>query len=1015
MDEVRVKAFRALKPPCVELSQVALRYKGKKATGKDLIKALEDLQETLRAVIKQANTLDSKLAEYVFFPLSHIFRDTKDLPIRAVELALQCLQILVAHGWQSQLSPDLGKQLLILLTFLAGGSATDAKVKDINEELGSAAFDCLATLFEASRDPFLGDNIIQSHDVPILGHAVAVMLDGITDGPSAKVRLAALAALNNMISGIADDEALKNVFPGIVSSLTKVLSSKNGAKPSYRVLTASLATLTKILCKVISDDEAGESSEAQADAVAFIEAKEDGESSWATATAGQVRMALANILPLRYHERPEVRAAFFKLCVSVIEQCRKSLSQSIPMLTDTLIVLCSQASEIETANIFTLNGILAADASLLEIVKSSLHDWIVALPRVMQSNDDTRKRKALEQISTSFRVLQNQDIRLDTLNDSMAVNLRASVTAAIQDSSKAIRPVPESSLEVTQLLQFRSRSLSFTPVLFNESSSRIAMTGLQKLAEQLKALPTSISLQQGIVNVNALRSTSGDEQLASLWLSLQLLNDASVDASAVDQYLNLPPEYDAHEQLLDEVYSFSLDVLAKSTFEDEDRWRLQALALETVAIQARNQKYDFRPELVDALYPILERLGSNNAALQQHAMTCLNIVSNSCDYPDSASLIVDNADYLANAVALKLNTFDISPEAPQVLVMMIRLCGSALIPYLDDLVESVFSILACYHGYPKLVESLFSVLNAIVEEVAKSSTPLIEANSENNRPRAYQPTGIADLASILHTNLEQTTRPLSQLAPSPPEPTLDQDEEQSSSPPRPSSPPPAPLSKTDTLITSITSLTPSHLTTPSPALRLGILTLLTSALPILTSNTDNFLPIAATLWPVTSIRLYDSKENEPSTTLAAANALSILCKCAGDFLASRVEDDWDQVCKSYRRVEKEMKEESRTQSKVKGKENEIAKASTGRGMRWKAWNAVVGLLLVTVRDVGVTSEIEDGIFEMLGWLAFEREDVRDVLEMLNADTLWLIEEKARGEVLVKPHTLEGVHFRDVKL
>ena len=1015
MDEARVKAFRALKPPCVELSQVALRYKGKKATGKDLIKALEDLQETLRAVIKQANTLDSKLAEYVFFPLSHIFRDTKDLPIRAVELALQCLQILVAHGWQSQLSPDLGKQLLILLTFLAGGSATDAKVKDINEELGSAAFDCLATLFEASRDPFLGDNTIQSHDVPILGHAVAVMLDGITDGPSAKVRLAALAALNNMISGIADDEALKNVFPGIVSSLTKVLSSKNGAKPSYRVLTASLATLTKILCKVISDDKAGESSEAQADAVAFIEAKEDGESSWATATAGQVRMALANILPLRYHERPEVRAALFKLCVSVIEQCRKSLSQSIPMLTDTLIVLCSQASEIETANIFTLNGILAADASLLEIVKSSLHDWIVALPRVMQSNDDTRKRKALEQISTSFRVLQNQDIRLDTLNDSMAVNLRASVTAAIQDSSKAIRPVPESILEVTQLLQFRSRSLSFTPVLFNESSSRIAMTGLQKLAQQLKALPTSISLQQGIVNVNALRSTSGDEQLASLWLSLQLLNDASVDASAVDQYLNLPPEYDAHEQLLDEVYSFSLDVLAKSTFEDEDRWRLQALALETVAIQARNQKYDFRPELVDALYPILERLGSNNAALQQHAMTCLNIVSNSCDYPDSASLIVDNADYLANAVALKLNTFDISPEAPQVLVMMIRLCGSALIPYLDDLVESVFSILACYHGYPKLVESLFSVLNAIVEEVAKSSTPLIEANSENNRPRAYQPTGIADLASILHTNLEQTTRPLSQLAPSPPEPTLDQDEEQSSSPPRPSSPPPAPLSKTDTLITSITSLTPSHLTTPSPALRLGILTLLTSALPILTSNTDNFLPIAATLWPVTSIRLYDSKENEPSTTLAAANALSILCKCAGDFLASRVEDDWDQVCKSYRRVEKEMKEESRTQSKVKGKENEIAKASTGRGMRWKAWNAVVGLLLVTVRDVGVTSEMEDGIFEMLGWLAFEREDVRDVLEMLNADTLWLIEEKARGEALVKPHTLEGVHFRDVKL
>ena len=1015
MDEARVKAFRALKPPCVELSQVALRYKGRKATGNDLIKALEDLQETLQAASKQANALDSKLAEYAFFPLSYIFRDTKDLPVRAVELALQCLQILVAHGWQGQLSPDLGKQLLMLLSFLAGGSATDAKVEDVNEELGTAAFDCLAALFGASRGSFLGSNAIQSHDVPILGHTVTVMLDGVTDGPSVKVRLAALAALNNMTNGITDDEALKNVFPGIVSSLTKVLSSKSGAKLSYRVLTASLATLTKILCKVISDDKVGESSEAQAGAVAGIEAREDGKSSWATATAGQVKMALANILPLRYHERPEVRAALFKLCISVIQQCRRSLSQSIPMLTDTLIVLCSQASETEAANIFTLNGILAADASLLEIVKSSLHDWIVALPRVMQSNDDTRKRKTIEQISTSFRVLQNQDIRLDILNDSMAVNLRASVATAIQDSSKGIRPVSESGLEVTHLLQSRSRSMSFVPVLFNESSSRTTMTGLQKLAVQLKALPMSISLQQGMVNVNTLRSTSGDEQLASFWLSLQLLNDASVDASAVDQYLNLPPEYDAHEQLLDEVYSFSLDVLAKSTFEDEDRWKLQALALETVALQARNQKYDFRPELVDALYPILERLISNNAALQQHAMTCLNIVSNSCDYPDSASLIVDNADYLANAVALKLNTFDISPQAPQVLVMMVRLCGSALIPYLDDLVESVFSILACYHGYPKLVESLFSVLNAIVEEAAKSPTPAIEANSKKNRPRAYQPISIADLASILRTNLEQTTRLLSPPPSPPPEPTLDPEEQQPSPPSRPSSPPPAPLSKTDTLITYITSLTPSYLTTPSPALRLEILTLLSSALPILTSNTDNFLPIAATLWPVTSIRLYDSKDNEPSTTLAAANALSILCKCAGDFLASRVEDDWDQVCKLYRRVEKEMKEESRIQSKGKGKGNEIAKASTGRGMRWKAWNAVVGLLLVTARDVGVTSEMEDGLFEMLGWLALEREDVRDVLEMLNADTLWLIEEKAWGKALMKPHTLEGLQFRDVKL
>ncbi|KAK0511447.1 hypothetical protein JMJ35_006020 [Cladonia borealis] len=801
MEEPRIKAFRALKPPCVELSQIALQYKAKKTNSKDVIKSLENLLETLRTVSQQSDALDSKLAEYAFFPLSHIFRDTKDLPVRAVELALQCLQILISKGWRANLLSDLAKQFLILLSFLAGGSATDAKVKEVNEELGTAAFDCLTALFEATKGSFLGSKVVSSQDVPVLGHAVIVMLDGVLDGPSLRVRLAALNALDNLISGITDDEALKNVFPGIVSSLTKALSPRAGAKPSFRVMTASLAALTKVLCKVINDDKNENINNGQSEAVAVIKMEEnlDESKSWVTATAAQVKMALANIIPLRYHERSEVRTAFFQLCMSVIQHCRRSLSQSMPMLLDTLIVLRSQSSEAEKFNIFALDSLLAADADLLEILKSSLHDWIVGLPRVMQANDDTRKRRTIEQISTAFKILQNQDIRLDVLNDSITANLRASVSAAIQESSQLMRPVSESSLEFGQLMQPKNakpQSMSFSPILFNESSSRDTVTALQNLAVQLKDLPISTSLQQGLTNT--LRNTSGDEQLASLWLSLQLLNSALSEMSAMDQFLDRPPEHGAQEQFLDNVYSFSLDVLGNSTFEDEDRWKLQCLALETVALQAQHQKYDFRPELVDALYPILERLGSNNSTLQHHAMTCLNLVSTACSYSDPATLIIDNADYLVNAIALKLNTFDVSPQAPQVLVMMIKLCGSSLIPYLDDLVESIFSILACYHGYPALVSSLFSVLNTIVEEASKTPTPIITStqNRDSLRPKIYKPITIPALASLLRSNLEQSTRPLS-----PPPSTLPEQEQENKDPtgeevePRSSTPPPPPLQK----------------------------------------------------------------------------------------------------------------------------------------------------------------------------------------------------------------------------
>lgn len=1014
MNEARVKAFRALKPPCVELSQVALQYRGKKATTKDIITSLESLYETIMTISGEDNALDSKLADYVFFPLSHIFRDCKDLPVRAVEVALQCLQILISQGWRSQLAFELGKQLLILLCFLAGGSATDTKVKDVNEELSASAFECLSGLFQASNGAGLSANSVDSQDIPILGHTVTVMLDGVTDGPSVRVRMSALNALGALINDITDEEALRGVFPGIVSSLTKVLSSKSGSKPSYKVLTTSLEILRTNICKVINDDTAGAFPSIEQGTVGATKNNQDKTRSWATATSAQVRMALANIIPLRYHNRSEVREALIQLCTSIIQKCRTSLSQSIPMLTETLVVLCSLSRD--AAALFNLGSIFATDSGLLDTIKSSLHDWIVALPRVMQSSDDSKKNRTIEQISTAFILLESQNVTLDVLNDSMAVNLRASVSAAIQVSPRA-HPILESSLQVSQLMLFASTASKsatvFHPVLFSESSSRPTMVGLQKLVAQLQDMPMSTRLQQDIVDT--LRTTSGEEQLAGLWLSLQLLNHTSAESAMVDQYLNLPPGQDPQDLLLDDVYSFSLDVLSKSTFEDEDRWKLQALALEAVALQARSHREDFRPELVDGLYPILERLGSNNAALQQHAITCLNTVSTACNYPNSASLIIDNADYLVNAVALKLNTFDVSPQAPQVLVMMIRLCGSALIPYLDDLVESIFSVLACYHGYPKLVESLFSVLNAIVEEAAKSSAPAIESSTHTTtRPQVYKPSTIADLALILRSNLEHTSNPLPPSpspSPSSKTPLSQKDFERlgaEQDPEAPADPPTPAASKIDTLVASITNLTPSHLTTPSPPLRTHILNLLTTALPILASKTDTFLPIAAQLFSSIAARLYD---HEAYAILAAANALAALCEYGGDFLLTRVEGEWDRLLGLYKRLNGEMKEETRIHSKgrVKGP----------RSMKWRVWDGMVKLLLVVVEDVGLTEDMEDGIFETLGSLVGERPHVRSVLQGLNADALWLIEEKARmnngGQKLVKPEGIQGWEFADLEL
>lgn len=1022
-----------LKHPCVELSQVALRFQGKKAAPKDVVIALESLHQTLKDVTRQDYALDGKLAEYVFFPLSHVFQENKTIPVRATELALQCLQILISRGWRDSIAPDLAKQLLILLGFLAGGSGTEGKTKDVNEELAAAAFSCLSSLFRASDAAGLSsDGSVDATNFPVLGHTVSVLLDGVGSGPSVKVRLGALSALDALLSSISDKEALKSFFPGIVSALTKLLSAGSRSKGSYRTLQGSLDVLTKIIVKVVSDrtnPELAPSEPGGQVAIVPYDHKDRPKESWLEVTSVQVKLALANVLPLRYHEQVEVRKALFRLCMSILERCRRSLPQSVPMMIETSVIICTQSSIVDTIELLdNLRIVVTTDSGLLETLKSSLHDWVVALPRVMQSNDDTPKKRTVDQISIAFEIIGAVGTVSDVLNYAMIGNLRASVSAALQASaSKTIQDVAESDVEIDQALrihQAKEVSVVFPEVMFTKISQSTTVEGLRSLATKISKSSIATTLQRDVIEI--LRTTSGDEQIATLWLAIQMQSKHEAACNDFDVFLNpIATDPEQRNPVLDDLYTFSLAVLSEQTYTTENDWRLQALSLEAIALQAQQQRQDFRPELVDALYPILERMGSPNAALQRHAVTALSIVSTACSYPTPKDFIIKNVDYLVNAVALKLNTFDISPQAPQVLTMMIKLCGATLIPYLDDLVESIFAILECYHGYPKLVEQMFSVLNAIVEAANKaaSATAITETAAPLPRVQIYKPTTITSLASQLQQ--ARIEKPHLDPLPSPPPET----NPSASSPPEEDPPQPQPTSSDTTsplpsplhTISSITTLTQHHLPTPSPPLRLLLLNLLPPAFSLLAPHVDHFLPLIHALWPALIARLYDP---EAYITTAAANALTALCKAAGEFLASRFRDEWERIGGLYVRCVKEAGVERRRMGRVGG----VAGRREG---------AVGGLVLGVVEWVGVGGGMEEGVWEMVegevgggGGREGREADVgergrglmegrgKEVLEGLDADMLWLVEERERvrrgGRGLEKPMA-EGVVFGDVDL
>ncbi|KAL8819393.1 MAG: hypothetical protein Q9223_002153 [Gallowayella weberi] len=988
----------SLKPPCVELSQAALRFKVNKTTAKELLRTVDQLSGTLQAV---SRSLDAKLADYVFFPLSHIFSESNRLPSRVLERALSCLRLLICQGWKDQLSSEVGKQLLILLSFLAGGSPTESKTAQVDEDVAAIALACITSLFQSSVASSLGSRAsVSAENIPLLGHTVTVILDGISNGSATKVCLAACTCLSALITGIGDEEALRNFLPGIVSCLTKVLSPGTRSKVPYKVLHACIQLLDQVLCKIISDD----SSSSPLHAHQGTKTDSKGGQTWVEATAGQVKVALSTIMPLRHHDHQEVQEALFSLCISVLSNCRKALNNCTPMLLETLVTLSSHPKPDDGARRSRqLQQVITSDPSLLDLLQDSLYHWTVALPRVVSSNDEHKQRRSLEQLSTAYRLLSDHSIDLKALNDLTASNLQSGVAAAIQVSStQRVNSVSEGSIEVSRLLQFATSiqgRRSFAPVIFDSKGQGNVMLGIQTLVEQLDNSTMSSALQRSLME--SLKSTTGNELIASLWLALQLMARHSLQNLETEQWLNLPVE--RLDPLAEETYFFSLEILEKSAYDDAVDWRLQALSLEVVASQATTQKQDFRPELVDALYPILERMGSRNAALQQHAVTCLSIVSTACGYSSASELVVDNADYLVNAIAVKLNTFDISPQASQVMLMMVRLCGSTIIPYLDDLIESIFAILGCYHGYPRLVESLFEVLNAVVEEGAKSSPRTIKpAIGMTPTPRQpYKMTAVSDVVNRLQASKRKSE-------PTSPPPTPPTEPDPPTSPaPESGAPPPStteespPPSKTHSLIHTITQQTSYHLSTPSAPLRRLLLTLIASSLPTLsplsTTQADKdatFLPLVATLWPHIIRQLFSSSSSTTPTSdlptlVTTLETLSSLCQFGGSFLLSRVSDLLPSLLTLHSHLENALLYEEKT----------LGRSRASRSLKCKAWDALVGLVVTVVTYVGITQEMEDGVFEVLGGEALGRakEGVRTALEGLNPDAVWLLEEGKRFE------------------
>ncbi|KAF2836719.1 ARM repeat-containing protein [Patellaria atrata CBS 101060] len=1024
--EVKNNIFQLLKPKCVRLSQAAFGLAAKRGNVQDVVDALEELLAALRSVTNNANGLDDKLANYVFFPISHVLRESQQLSLRGLELSLECLSILLLAGWQRNIEPTLAQQLLILLTFFSDSSAPRNQSEKTSEELQNTAFQCLGFLSESLRQTSQGRNLLITIDnIPTLGRIVTVMIEGITDGPSDAVQRSALHSLHSLTEAIPERDALASFFPGIISALTKVLTPKS-IRRTAKLLAGCLDLFNTLIQNLLSDKHTKDLPTTSSKRKGGSMERVERTTSWLRATAAQVRMALANVMRLRDHSNLEVRKSLSKVCISILKDCISSLSESFSLMIDTLITLAGTDEDGEIREAVT--RLLSKSSNLTDLLKSSLHDWIVALPRIMQSTDEDTKAKSIHRISSAYEILAEKDVDMTLIYHTMAGNLRSSVYNAIKQSSK-VRDVSESEQVLSTSMISDGSETNFHRVVMAHGSQRETIRELGSLIERInKYGPTSAITRELL---DAVHYSEGDVLLSNFWLVLNFLQRTSDQNFGMENFLDLGPiNNNARNDMLEELYSFSLCIVTDATSSEESDWRLQSLALEVLALQSQEYGENFRGELVDALYPVVHLIGSSNQALRKHAMTCLDIMSTACGYIKASDMIIANADYLVNAVALKLNSFDISPQAPQVLLMMIKLSGPNLLPYLDDLIGSIFAALENFHGYPKLVELLFSVLRGIAEEGAKNEhLAITDSHIKSQEPVEVQSTSISGLVELIKRNQKRAysdedktvldlqsmedavpRRPWKELRAGEGSDENDQAKEEDEVPPTDAAEPQPPAPKTYELLLKISLLTQHYLPSSSPTLRTSLFSLLETTIPVLARHENSFLPLINTLWPVLVSRLDDP---EAYIVTGSLDVMAAMCKHAGNFMRSRIEDIWGDISRLYRlrAIKNTLISSHSSQRPVSTKLHElrpivsVAKTTptavgsfSGQYIHTPTkmiFESVIRLCIAVVEYVEVNEETFDDVVELLEPIIEERPNLQDAIERRDPDGLWLMLIKRR--------------------
>lgn len=265
--QLSLELFSEIKPTCVELSQIVLLPQAKVTSNSS------QLQSTLRRLTdklhdhykKNSNQLyiiSTKLADYVFFPISGILKQSS-LSEDVTSLILEIIGFLLRHSWAHDPNEALLDQLLPLILYLSGASGaskadTRAPFFRHGEPFKTVAISCLCDVCNCLPRQYFAESEALQKRLSVLGDSTTIFLEFLNDFPPSlnqednKIVHDVVVTLISLYNTRVDAEKASLILPGIVSLATKLVVTKKNLH--YTTIITILQLMSVLIVKVFDDE-----------------------------------------------------------------------------------------------------------------------------------------------------------------------------------------------------------------------------------------------------------------------------------------------------------------------------------------------------------------------------------------------------------------------------------------------------------------------------------------------------------------------------------------------------------------------------------------------------------------------------------------------------------------------------------------------------------------------------------------------------------------------------------------